>query len=72
MDIRYAVALIEIKERDIVNIKKKRYIIFIVIEFYMKLSVYNYIRNFLLIKFSFDFEIVIFMLRIRYDFEKII
>jgi hypothetical protein len=72
MDIRYAVALIEIKKRDITNIEKKRHIIFIVAEFHMKLSVYNYVRNFLLIEFSFNLEIVIFVIRIRYDFERII
>jgi hypothetical protein len=72
MDIRYAVTLIEIKKRDIVSIKKKRRIILIVTEFYMKLSVYNHVRSFLLIEFPFNFEIVAFVLRIRYDFEKII
>jgi hypothetical protein len=72
MDVRYAVAFMEIKKHDIANIEKKRRIIFIVAEFYIKLSVYNYIRNFLLIEFSFNFEIVIFVFRIRYDFEKII
>jgi hypothetical protein len=72
MDIRYAIILMKIKERDIANIEKERRIIFIIAEFYMKLSVYSHVRNFLLIKFSFNFEIVIFVLRIRYDFEKII
>jgi hypothetical protein len=61
MDTRYTIVLMEIKERDIVNIKKKRRIILIVAEFYMKLSVYNHVRNFLLIKFSFNFEIVFFL-----------
>jgi hypothetical protein len=72
MDTRYAVILIEIKERDIANIKKKKCIIFIVTEFHMKLSVYNHVRNFLLIELSFNFEIVIFVFRIKYDFERII
>jgi hypothetical protein len=72
MDTRYAVALMEVKKRGIVNIKKERRIIFIVAEFYMKLSVYRHVRNFLLIEFSFNFEIVIFVFRIRYDFERII
>jgi hypothetical protein len=72
MDIRYAVALIKIKKRDIANIKKEKRIIFIVAEFYIKLNIYNHVRNFLLIKFPFNFEIVIFVLRIRYNFKKII
>jgi hypothetical protein len=72
MDIRYAVILMEIKERGIANIKKERRIIFIVTEFYMKLSVYNYVRSFLLIEFLFSFEIVIFVLRIKYNFKRII
>jgi hypothetical protein len=72
MDIRYAVALIEIKKRDIANIKKKRRIILIVTEFHIKLNVYNYVRNFLLIEFPFNFEIVVFVFRIRYDSERII
>jgi hypothetical protein len=38
----------------------------------MKLDVYIHVRNFLLIKFSFNFEIVIFVFRIGYDSEKII
>jgi hypothetical protein len=65
MDIRYTVILMKIKKRDVVNIEKERRIIFIIAEFYMKLSVYNYVRSFLLIKFLFNFEIVIFVLRIR-------
>jgi hypothetical protein len=61
MDARYAVILIEIKERDIANIEKERYMIFIVAEFHMKLNVYSYVRSFLLIKLSFSFEIVVFV-----------
>jgi hypothetical protein len=72
MDTQYAIALIEIKKRGIANIEKERRIIFIVTKFYMKLSVYNYVRNFLLIKLSFNLEIVAFVIRIRYDSEKII
>jgi hypothetical protein len=72
IDIRYAVILMEIKERDIANIKKERYIILIVAKFHIKLSVYNHVRNFLLIEFPFNLEIVVFVLRIRYDFERII
>jgi hypothetical protein len=72
MDARYAIALMKIKEHGIVSIEKERRIIFIVAEFHMKLSVYNYVRNFLLIKFSFSFEIVVFVVRVRYDFERII
>jgi hypothetical protein len=72
MDIRYAVALMEIKKRDISNIKKEKRIIFIVAEFYVKLSVYSHVRNFLLIEFPFNLEIVIFVLRIKYDSERII
>jgi hypothetical protein len=72
IDIRYAVVLIEIKKRDIVSIEKEKCIILIITEFYMKLNVYNYVRNFLLIEFSFNFEIIIFVLRIKYDSEKII
>jgi hypothetical protein len=72
MDARYAVALIKIKKRGIANIEKEKYITFIVAEFHMKLNVYNHVRNFLLIELSFNFEIVVFVLRIRYDFEKII
>jgi hypothetical protein len=48
MDIRYTVILMEIKERGIANIKKKRRIVLIVAEFYMKLGVYIYIQSFLL------------------------
>jgi hypothetical protein len=72
MDIRYTVTLIKIKKRNIANIKKKRRIIFIVAEFHIKLNVCNHVRNFLLIKFPFNFEIIIFVLRVKYDFEKII
>jgi hypothetical protein len=72
MDIRYAVILIKIKKRGIANIEKERRMIFIVTEFYMKLSVCSHVRNFLLIKFLFNFEIVIFVLRIKYDSERII
>jgi hypothetical protein len=72
MDIRYTVILIEIKERDIANIEKKKRIILIVAGFHIKLSVCNYIRIFLLIEFPFSFEIVAFVLRIRHDFKKII
>jgi hypothetical protein len=72
IDIRYAVALMEIKEHDIVNIEKEKRIIFIVAEFHIKLSVYSHVRNFLLIELLFNLEIVIFVLRIKYDFEKII
>jgi hypothetical protein len=72
MDIRYAVILMKIKKYNIANIKKKRRITFIVTEFYVKLNIYSHVRNFLLIKLSFNFEIVIFVLRIRYDSERII
>jgi hypothetical protein len=72
MNTRYAVALIEIKERGIASIKKKKYIIFIVTEFYIKLYIFIHIRSFLLIKLPFSFEIVVFILQIRYDFKKII
>jgi hypothetical protein len=72
MDARYTVVLMEIKERGVVSIKKERYIIFIVAEFYMKLSVYSHVRNFLLIELPFSFEIVVFVFRVRYDFERII
>jgi hypothetical protein len=72
MDARYAITLMKIEKRSVVSIKKERCIIFIVAEFYMKLNVYNYVRNFLLIKLSFNFKIVIFVLRVRYDFERII
>jgi hypothetical protein len=53
-------------------IKKEKHMIFIVTEFYMKLGVYSHVRNLLLIKFLFNFEIVVFVLRIRYDSERII
>jgi hypothetical protein len=69
---RYAVILMKIKKRSVANIKEERRIVLIVAEFYIKLSVYSYVRSFLLIKLSFDFEIIVFVLRIRYDFEKII
>jgi hypothetical protein len=72
MNIRYTVILIEIKKRGIVNIKKGKYIIFIVAEFHIKLGVYSYIRNFLLIELPVNFEIVIFVFRVRYDFKRII
>jgi hypothetical protein len=72
MNTRYAIALMKIKERDIVNIEGKKRIIFIVAEFHIKLNVYNHVRNFLLIKFPFNLEIVVFVLRIKYDSEKII
>jgi hypothetical protein len=72
MDIRYAVALIEIKERDIANIKKKKRIILIIAEFYVKLDIYIHVQNFLLIEFPFNFEIVVFVLWIKYDFERVI
>jgi hypothetical protein len=61
MDARYTVVLMEIKERGIVSIKKKKRIALIVAEFHIKLDVYNYVRNFLLIKFSFNLEIVVFV-----------
>jgi hypothetical protein len=72
MDIRYTIALIKIKKHNIANIKKKRRIIFIVTEFHIKLSVCNHVRNFLLIEFPFNLEIIVFVFRIRYDFERII
>jgi hypothetical protein len=72
IDIRYAVILMKIKKRSVANIEKERRIILIVAEFHIKLIVCNYIRNFLLIKFPFILEIIIFVLRIRYDFERII
>jgi hypothetical protein len=72
MDARYAVALIEIKKRGIANIEKERRITLIVTEFNVKLSVYSHVRNFLLIKFPFSLEIVVFVIRVRYDSEKII
>jgi hypothetical protein len=72
MDIRYTIILIKIKKRGIANIKKEKRMIFIVTEFHIKLNVYNHVRNFLLMKFLFNFEIVIFVLQIRYDFKLII
>jgi hypothetical protein len=72
MDTRYAVVLIKIKKRSVANIKKERRIILIVAEFYIKLSVYSHVRNFLLIELLFNFEIIIFVLRVRYDSERII
>jgi hypothetical protein len=72
LDARYAIILMEIKECGVASIEKERYMIFIIAEFYMKLSVYSYVLNFLLIEFPFNLEIVIFVLRFRYDFEKII
>jgi hypothetical protein len=72
MNIRYAIILMEIKKCGIANIEKKKRIILIVTEFYIKLSVYSHVRNFLLIEFPFNFEIVIFVFRIRYDSERII
>jgi hypothetical protein len=71
IDTRYTIILMKIKKYDIANIKKKR-ITGIVVKFYLKLDVYNYVRNFLLIKFPFNFEIVVFVFRIKYDFKKII
>jgi hypothetical protein len=61
MNARYTVVLMEIKERGIANIKKKKHIIFIVAEFYIQLNVYIHVRNFLLIKFPFNLEIVAFV-----------
>jgi hypothetical protein len=72
MDVRYAVILMKIKKRSIANIKKERRMIFIVTEFHMKLNVYNYVRNFLLIEFSFNLEIVVFVFRVKYDSERVI
>jgi hypothetical protein len=62
IDARYAVALMEIKERGVASIKKKRRIALIVAEFYMKLGVYSYVRSFLLIELPFSLEIVVFVL----------
>jgi hypothetical protein len=62
----------EIKERGIANIEKEKRITLIVAEFYIKLNVCRHIRNFLLIELPFNFEIVAFVLRIKYDSEKII
>jgi hypothetical protein len=72
MNTRYAVTLMEIKERGIANIEKEKRIILIVAEFHMKLSIYSHVRNFLLIKFPFSLEIVVFVIRIKYDSERII
>jgi hypothetical protein len=72
MNARYAVTLIKIKKRSIANIKEERRIIFIVTEFHIKLSVCSHVRNFLLIKFPFNFEIIAFVFRVKYDSEKII
>jgi hypothetical protein len=72
MDARYTVILIEIKKRGVAIIEKEKRMILIVTEFYMKLDIYNHIRNFLLIEFSFNFEIVAFVFRVRYDFKRII
>jgi hypothetical protein len=49
----------EIKKYDISNIKKEKRITFIITEFYMKLSVCNHVRNFLLIVFRELFKIFI-------------
>jgi hypothetical protein len=72
MNTRYAITLIEIKKCDIVSIKKKKRIILIVAEFHIKLNVCNHVRNFLLIEFSFNFEIIVFVFRVRYNIEKVI
>jgi hypothetical protein len=72
MDARYAVVLMEIKERGVASIEKERRITLIVAEFHVKLSVCSHVRSFLLIKFSFNFKIVVFVFRVRYDSEKII
>jgi hypothetical protein len=69
MNVRYAVVLIEIKERGVANIEKKKRMALIIAEFYMKLGVYSHVRSFLLIKFPFNLEIV---LRVRYNFKKVI
>jgi hypothetical protein len=61
MNARYAIVLIKIKERGIVNIKKERRMIFIVAEFHIKLGVYSHVRNFLLIELLFNLEIVFFL-----------
>jgi hypothetical protein len=72
MDVRYAVALMEIKKRGVASIKKERRMAFIVMEFYMKLGVCSHVRNFLLIEFSFSLEIIVFVIWIRYDFKRVI
>jgi hypothetical protein len=70
MDTRYTVVLMKIKKRNVANIEKERRIIFIVAEFYMKLNVCSHVRNFLLIEFPFNFEIIIFVLRVKYNSER--
>jgi hypothetical protein len=72
MDTRYTIILIKIKKRNVANIEKEKRIILIVAKFHIKLSVYNHVRNFLLIELPFNLEIIAFVLRIRYDFERII
>jgi hypothetical protein len=72
MDVRYAVVLMEIKERGVVSIEKERRMILIVAEFHVKLSVCSHVRSFLLIKLPFNLEIVVFVFRVRYDSERII
>jgi hypothetical protein len=72
MNARYTIALIKIKERDIVSIKKKKRIILIIAEFYIKLGVCSHVRNFLLIKLPFSLEIVAFVFRIGHDSNGII
>jgi hypothetical protein len=61
MDARYAVALMEIKERGVVSIEKERRMTLIVAEFHMKLGVYSHVRSFLLIELPFSLEIVSFL-----------
>jgi hypothetical protein len=72
MNTRYAIALIKVKKRNIANIEEERRMALIVAEFYMKLSVCSHVRNFLLIELPFNLEIIIFVLRVRYDSERII
>jgi hypothetical protein len=72
MNARYTVVLMKIKKCSVANIKKEKRMIFIVAEFHVKLSVYSHVQNFLLIELPFNFEIIIFVLRVRYDSEKII
>jgi hypothetical protein len=72
MNARYTIILMKIKERGIVNIEKERRMILIVTEFYIKLGVYNNVRNFLLIEFPFNLEIMAFVLRVRYNFKRVI
>jgi hypothetical protein len=57
--------------RESSSIEERR-ITLIIAEFYMKLDIYIHIRNFLLIELPFNLEIIVFVLRIRYDSEKII